>query len=366
MSREAFDSIMRPYGGLLNTAAVPVWWRNVYELERRRAERIIAWAGRRFSNRPQVYFDFTNNADLNAVATRYADDYFIAINNGVLGLFIHFFCRVLADRGALRHIGSPDDEISDLPVFTAISPNANAMYANLGSRFVSPLTEVRQQYAQLLMEFAFDFLLAHEHTHINNGHVDFWAQKQGTSFLVEFSSDASNGDLRLTRQTLEVDADSFATCFGLEFILRCLNKPSLLPPPWDKFYRDPSQVFFNHHFAIHSLFRFFGDVRFLPDLSHSWYPPVRLRQTIAPDVGVAYLKLKAPHLVDSYLQQVMAAGQAAEEIFARVSGAPDIAIEGLKDASSDTGSEHYGMLLRRWKEKVRSELLPFAWGNLPA
>lgn len=125
---------------------------------------------------PHINVYCTNSLNLNAVAVRINDEYYIAILKGLLVLIKERIKDFVED-----------DEFSKIPEIGMVVP---------------------ERAVQVLYDNCIKFLCFHEFFHINNGHCDL-AKKLGINELCEVSSDI-NVDHTMIRQTLEYDADCCA------------------------------------------------------------------------------------------------------------------------------------------------------------
>jgi hypothetical protein len=77
--------------------------------------------------------------------------------------------------------------------------------------FAPPKDPARNAIAKKLAEIAFDFMVAHEFSHIANGHVDYYNSRFGLSCLDEIGGSRSDErNMALACKTMEMDADASA------------------------------------------------------------------------------------------------------------------------------------------------------------
>jgi hypothetical protein len=358
-----FDEAMEPYGRRLDRGAIGPSLTRLFDLQRGRALSFLSNAQNSIAKLPPIHFDFVNGAGVNAFATRFNGEYCIAINSGVILVLSLLYGHAFADRKFLPHVGDLDQEAPNPPRLSFLVADALEMI-QAGALPVLPLGEVRMGYFRHFVETAFDFLVSHEFAHIANGHVDYLAANQGLPCLAEFGGDGVSDSVKLTRQTLEMDADSSAVGDGVGTVLRKISNIASIPAPWDQFYRDPSEALLNWYIAIFSLFRLFGDSHFTSDaLKKSWYPPVRMRQFMAGVTAREHVLCKRPDLEESFCAHVGKAVEIVEHLFVRVFSS-SLSVGGLQDVLSDDGFKHMDALRNHWSEKVRAEVLPFAYTQL--
>jgi hypothetical protein len=190
---------------------------------------------------------------------------------------------------------------------------------------------------------------------------------EGVASLTEFEARRDDSLSSIERQTMEMDADSAGACDGMRTVLRKIANVHLVPSPWKQFYLDPATPFFAWCFGVHSLFRLFGDERFLgSDLGNAIYPPVRLRQFLSACTAEEYINQKSDRteLQNIFTREYAKAIVEAEKGFSLATG-DDIQVGGYQEALSREAAEHVAQLLAHWKNLLRPALLPYAYGRLP-
>jgi hypothetical protein len=361
-----FDEAMEPYGGRLDRVAIGPSVTRLFDYQRERAQSFLSSVRSALPALPPIHFDFVNSFTLNARVGRFKGEYCIGINSGVVLLFGFLFGHFLSNREVLPDIGDPNEEASNPPLLPFLVFDAAKMI-EAGILPVSPVNNVRFGYSQFLLEMAFDFLVSHEVCHIVNGHVDYLSKREGVVSLAEVEPQCIDPSVPITRQTMEMDADTAGACDGIGTILRKTGNINLVSPPWRQFYVNPSTASFAWCFAVHSLFRLFGDERFLgADLGKALYPPVRLRQFWAACTAEEYVTQKSgrPQLQDIFRREYAKALVEVEKAFSLATG-EEIAVSGFQEALSKEAGGHLAQLLAHWKNILRPALLPLAYGRLP-
>jgi hypothetical protein len=361
-----FDEAMEPYGGRLDRIAIGPSVTRLFDFQRDRARTYLSSVRNVRPELPPIHFDFVNSFTLNARACRFKGEYCIGINSGVVLLFGFLFGHFLSDREVLTDIGNPSEELPNPPRLPLLIFDAAKMI-EAGAVPVSPVNKLRFGYSRLLLEMAFDFLVSHEVCHIVNGHVDYLSNVEGVAFLAEFELSGGHSLASITRQAMEMDADAGGACDGMGTILRKTGDINLTQPPWRQFYVDPAMALCAWCFGVHSLFRLFGDERFLgSDFTKAVYPPVRLRQFLASCTAEEYVTQKSdrPELSGIFRREYAKAVVEAEKAFSLATGQA-IAVTGFQEALSSEAAEHLSQLLAHWKNVLRPALLPFAYGQLP-
>lgn len=215
----------------------------------RLSEREQSWLDKQTENSSQsrVLLGFFESEEAQAYAFELSDgsamigiSCFFAVQLG------YFFYNALAHRDFLPEAGdiSLERSVDELRSFP------------LGMR--RPRCPERLKVAQILVGTALRFLTAHELTHIENGHLRYLKLSHKTT---KVSSMAERGHVltesdALTKQTLEMDADSGAVLFSLNTVMmsdEAMEKADGLG--WDPFYRNRKLIIRLWCIAIYTLFR---------------------------------------------------------------------------------------------------------------
>jgi hypothetical protein len=75
-----------------------------------------------------VYADFVLNPSFNAGALKYKDRYFVVLFAGLPVIVTAVIFRMLADRRIFPQVGDLNEEASNLPLFTTITPDARELF----------------------------------------------------------------------------------------------------------------------------------------------------------------------------------------------------------------------------------------------
>jgi len=311
---------------------------------------------------PQIHFDFVWSGTVNAWAFKEEGRYFVCLTTGTIYLLTLVFMRMLSDSRLFPTIGNPKEEADDLPPLRGYIPNAEEMYQS-GQRFTIPRNNPRRQFAlSRLRKHALLFLVGHEIAHITLGHVDYWQSQFGLAVISELGWGHNNPDKLIERQTLEWDADRRSIFSRIASIELEHRQPDLPVPLWSNSPESPGLMIYHFMFAINTLFRLFGDVRFNSlDLSNSSYPPFPLRRAMA---GVTMLhaanSIWGPTLHDVTLHALQIANKHTEISFAMILG-QNISMYGLIDAFSPIGKDHNMRLFKYMEGGLRERLAPFTY-----
>ena len=360
---EIFDREMKPFGGRLDRripAGTPA--ESLYKEIEQAANGMILSARSHVQRLPEIHFDFIYNGKINAYAFKSEGRYFVGVTTGTLYMLQVVLSRMLAERGLFPTYGNPNDEADDLPPLKGYVPHAQKM-CDAGLRLVLPRTLARFQCAGYFFFNAFSFLLGHEIAHIARGHVDYWEAEAGSPFVAELTGGGIAPTLEIERQTIEMDADMrsiFANAASLELTTR---NAARFQRPWTSAFPDLETLIWDWAFAVHTLFRLFGDIQFRPsELTTETYPPLPVRRAIAR--ATAYLAFAVrdptPARKEMVLRVLTAAGEYCEVAFAKILGT-EVSTEGYLAAQGPEAKEHHDRLIACWYGGLRDRVLAFAY-----
>jgi hypothetical protein len=323
------------------------------------ARNVIASARQNVDGLPEIHFDFIYDAEINAIAFRSEDRYFIGVTTGAIYMIQLALGRMLSHPELFPKIGDPTEESDKPEVLKHYRPNAQRM-AEAGSWPSRPRNVVRRAYMDHLLGRAVLFLVAHEIAHITRGHVDYMGSQAGIPIIAEMAS--ASVDRVIERQTIEADADRRAVMFGLVSIANTVGNPIAARPPWLVSPPTFDDLVFDWSFVVNTIFRLFGDIRFHPsDLTTTVYPPLPLRRVMAMDVAKVILSSNPTPMTKERIIEVLRSGLTyCEEAFAVILGEP-VSTDGIAEADTPAGREHHRRLIKYWVDELRDRIGPFAY-----
>jgi len=229
---------------------------------------------------PDVYIDIIDNSSLNACATKSGQKYFIGIHGGTIFLIYDIFFRMMSSRNIFTGIGDVTKEAETKKIF-------NAQLTDLGQlavvkdqhEILTPVSYARGLLAQLFIDIAIEFLIAHEYAHIIFGHVDYCHSILGTFEIEETTQKSTTSKVidPLVSQTLEMDADSFATNRGMEMLNLIFTNPNFAVPDAQQFYKNWPSMIKMWVFSIYTFFRIFGHTNNSNSIKTDLHPPASIR-----------------------------------------------------------------------------------------
>jgi hypothetical protein len=334
MSADLFEEATFHYclGGRFNTDALSAK-QSVNFADAKTLGNELAAAIRRTCPRlPPIHLDFVANPCINAWAFAYKGEYFIAIPQGTVEGIALLFERVLSDRRLWPDLGN-------------------------GPLQTDP---IRREFCDALVELALIFLFFHELHHILNGHVGYESAKHGSPFLAELGLAPRSPEEAIDRQMLEVDADICAAGSCVDAVGDIAKKPKSTIPQL----RNWNDLLFAQLFAIFTLFRLFGDEPLARiDFYKRSHPPFRFRLRLVWETVRAIAQQRHSATYEQIDSTYKRAAFHAESASSFMTGEPLTEwIRYTEAFASPECREYYNRLLRRWKEGLRQELMPYAYG----
>jgi hypothetical protein len=353
-----FHQAMKSHGGrfprelLPSTAkALPA----IYEI----AQALISRANQVHPRLPRIHFDFINSNTINGVACTQNGEYFIGITAGTVTLLQLVIHRMLADPTLFLSVGDPTKEAPNPPHVKNFTPDAKKLQES--DALVSiPKDEVRWTYSCRLINLSAMFLAGHEIAHIACGHVDYLASNLGTTFLKERNWSAARQLKPLERQVMECQADqySFAGLLGSAHAQSNAETNTSIADQQAKL----GQLVFDYSFAANTLFRLFGDERFVgKDLVADSYPPFALRRAIIYGGGCELARRNWMSDQQDVVVRALEAGMfATEHAFTRVIG-ERLPAAGLQEALSEKGRDHFKLIAEFGENEFAVKLKSFVY-----
>ena len=348
------------FGPPLVAARLPPGAAAVFDRGAERAAAVIRAARARRPRLPAVHFAWIDSPDVNALAFRHRDRYFVGLNAGTLVLLNLVFGRMLGHPEVLTAVGDPAAESAGPPL-AGLGTDARFV-TSPDHRVTVPVDATRRRYCLHLRDEAVAFLAAHALAHVSHGHVDRAAAVHGRPVVAERGRAAATPDPPLTCQSLELDADRGA----MAAVLGEIRDRRTAPAGEVHSDRQPIRAVFDAAFAVYTVFRLFGADAPGVELAAARSPPFRVRQLNAAGAATAYvLDEWDAAIVHPCAKAGADALDEVERAFARLTGeAP--AVAGLQLTRGGAAWAHVGGRLRtHWANEVRPELLPFAHGELP-
>lgn len=346
-------------GGRFRGENAPEKVREFYDDVALRANDLIRCARDVIPELPHVHFDYVLNGNINALAFRRGDAYFIGLYTGALFMLRLVIGRMLSDSRLFLSIGNPTAEESGLPPLTGYSVDADDVYMDNPIR--TPKDPVRRHYAAVIQDQAIMFLVGHEIAHITRGHVDYLLNRYRQPFTSELGwHGIRTAQDIIERQSIESDADQRSVGSRIDSLRITCESPDIPVQPWTTPPQKSDQYLQDWAASLHILFRLFGDVRFTKeDLATSPYPPFALRRIMAELVALSGIgRIWDAGLVETASHAFRQARTDVEHAFATIMGEP-VSVDGLRDAVAHR--KHAMRLVHYWNLVLRNKCQPFAY-----
>lgn len=309
---------------------------------------------------PLIHFDFILNGNFNACAFQEQGRYFIGYNTGTQYLLQLVFFRMLADPRLFDFIGDPAGELQDPTPLVRYAADAEQMY-RAGLVPLRPRGEARWAYACELVRRATTFLVGHEIAHITRGHVGYLQSVTGHGFIAEVGWRDTGAGGTAERQALEADADARSTQSAMATAALTHADRDRDPSHFMATRTSVEDLLFDWAFAMNTVFRLFGDVRFDPATAGDPpYPPEPLRRFMATITAHQYVVHGwDAGLHDTAIRAFKKAALYTELSFMVILG-QEWGAHGLRAFGGD-GVEHYLRLRDHWSQVVGPRVAPFAY-----
>lgn len=363
-----FDEYMETskLGSRVIGSALPPPVAEEYDRYLRRIRTFVDSAKRRLPRLTPVYADFVQHPLFNARAVAVHGMYLIVIFDGMPVVTTAVVRRMLADRRLFRHVGDADLEAESLPVLQSpVTPNAGALLNTIGA--VVPEDDRRLIYCYQLQNTVFDFIAAHELTHIAHGHVAYMRAECGRPMIDELDLVPGRMEGAVELQTMEMDADFNAAKLVMQTIDRMWKEHLRLQPPMNEYYADRVNAVYDAAAAISLMCRMFGDNSISGvDLSRSHHPPMRWRQMwILNTMGNYVEHLWGDSMVQQGTDAISRAISDVEEAFETITGGSQ-SVKGLHDAWGPAGRKYSQRLAACWNDTLKDKLARHAYiDNMP-
>jgi hypothetical protein len=322
-----------------------------------------------YPNLPEIHFEFIFNNSLNAAATKYEGEYYVGINIGAFFLIYDMFNKMFSTKSILSGIGNNENENDDKKILSCYMSSEGITFdENDFARSISlPKDLIRREYARQYTAWAMHFLVFHECAHIIRGHVDFVATKKNKNFWNEFDySSSPNLYDSSFFQTLEMDADSFAT--NRSFILANLmiNDYDNLSIVEKQICHNWATFSSNWIFVIYSLFRLFGfNLNDLESAKNKTHPPSTIRLSlIHGNIATLFMKVYGENYLKSVSKSTLDSIVQAEKTFNLITYQENMLDKYFNTFLDQSLSLYVKEITDNWNN-VRLHLEPFAYGSLP-
>lgn len=360
------DAVLQPLGGRFDTSAF-LEKCPIRIMERTAIDLCHFVAARELHKKAPLYFAYINSIKIRATST-VKQAGIVAVSIGTVAIFLEVFDRLMSDPSFLADIGHPQRETTEVypSSISLISDDTGSIDWN---RQITTCP-IRHRVGIELAILAFSFLVSHEITHIQQGHLNLLASLSEPSSINESVSEGHR--LSLTLQAMELLADYEAAARVLR---RSLGLRSDIP--YERYRKHdrkalkaiygntPHKTVYFVMLAIAMAWRIFDEQPWAPEkLEQRTHPPIAVRQlSLSTHIG-KWLR-ERPHFGVS-------PDQAASLV---VKAQIDAEIGFLKLTGNEKDMRPYEVLLEETPTmkhlekllaaipKLLEQLEPFSWGQ---
>lgn len=306
---------------------------------------------------PRIHFDFINEMSFNACAFKFRKFYFVGINIELIIVLLRFYNYIMSHPRIFPNIGDSSREIESNIINNIQVDDYNylQLFMNYDTEIYLPIDESRQRYVYKLFFKAVEFLLMHEYGHVVMGHVDLVNSLRGNSFMFEATY---SDEIGLLNQTLEMDADCYATKIGFHRLISIFEHDSLQNSNI-KF----EDYLFEWYITIYFIFRLLANKEYnLDNLNGYSHPVPGIRQYI---VLLTLYSLLEEEMYSKYKEYSTVLG----DVFTKASKECEVALKYISDKTftpapisvlaTDKGYNQIFKIMNNWKQ-VRPLLEPFS------
>ncbi|TMI74834.1 MAG: hypothetical protein E6H09_03050 [Bacteroidetes bacterium] len=360
-----FDTTFKERGGLFDAdRTLALSTRKMFDDIKADAGSIIDYLKLTYPNLPYINLDFINSPIINATACRYKGEHYIGINYGCFLLLYDMFSKMFASQQILNDIGNVALETDERKNLSAIIIDGYVAFDLYNTRICNPIDEVRGEFAMAYTAIAVRYLIFHELGHIVRGHTGYLDDTYASAFSEIESPNNEDGKIKyIDRQTMEMDADSFATNHSHLRAIVEINHPEMIPGIF-KIINKNIKTFYSHWiFVIYNLLRLFLLTEFNYDKNKlAKHPPQWMRMQLILNNIHAILMINNfdnNDIITSHLRNTI---ESAESAFCSIT---------FDTKNSELfwlnflQSEHYGKEIRYNWNNLIPLLKPYALGKLP-
>jgi len=308
---------------------------------------------------PPIHFDFMDLDEPNATAFVHKGQYFIGLTTGAaIGMTFLFKrmlsdCRILPDLGNLQEEHDYQNRLLTRPILPSLRLDMDR-----NGEIPAPKGH-RREYFEFLAQMAAYFLILHEITHIESGHVDYI----DCHFLAECGGKQNDRDTAILTQCLEVDADVGAA--GVAFrMMDDIRRDSPYYCPQIQTYEGRLIAL---SMAILSFFRSFQDEPLAgANLLAHQHPPDRFRFSALLGAIPGAVSNQPGTTLERAMRMFFRGSRLTEEAFHVLTGDPKPDYTSpdqipYAEALGPVGIKHRELLRKRWEGGLRDELLRHAY-----
>ncbi|MGO4184339.1 hypothetical protein AB4Z17_24475 [Paenibacillus sp. TAF43_2] len=237
------------------------------------------------NNDRKLVFGYLESDAVNASAFIYKKNDYIFINCGTIVKIHDTFNKLLSNPRVFSEVGKP--KYSDYRYhYDPVINNGE----NQTVFFNGPTDEKRRDLAFLMSYFAILYVIQHEMGHHLNGHLQLLNESDVETLEMTEERKTLEKISILDYQTLEMDADAFATSAFTAHLHSMLENLDTFPFPALVPQLSKKNMYSYWLFSVHCLYRVLGNIKIdETNLYTSRYFPYRVRQALSSRIPISVL-----------------------------------------------------------------------------
>ncbi|WP_344825277.1 hypothetical protein [Chryseobacterium ginsenosidimutans] len=341
--KEEFEICFKSAGGLFDPQSKEV--KKLVEFSNNTIEHIKSI----YTKMPPIYFNLINNNSLNATAAIFNNNYLIGVNIGTFDIIRDLF---------LKNLSCKSNALFKCTKLSLVNTKNGLEYDH---SFDPDSIMFDLNYSKLLSQqttLVGKFVIYHEICHILRGHVDFIKIKH--NLQIHEVNTIIDTKIINTLQTLEMDADSFATN-------RCLNDffQNQSIDFRNGIYKDLKTFIYYFSYSIYCFFRIFGfyelNISCVKSYSH---PPPAIRISMILDNIATILIEKNIKNKDEIIATSMQATRDAENDLSKITYFNNEFFRVQEVYANPELTNYLFQIVNNWKN-IKGELEKYTFSELP-
>jgi len=306
-------------------------------------------------NNRNLVFGYLESSSVNASAFIYKNNDYIFINCGTIVKIHDTFNKLLSNPRVFSEVGKPKYSDYRYHIDPVINNGENQTVFYNG-----PSDETRRDLAFLMSYFAVLYVILHEMGHHLNGHLQLLNENSVETLEMTEEGEVLEKISILDYQTLEMDADAFATSTSTVHFHSLIENLDTFPFPALVPQLGKKNMYRYWLFSILCLYRILGNDNINEiNLYDSKYFPYRLRQALSSRIPISVLE----HLGDKEGAELYAS--LIDKMFHYAEDMYNITFETETDtsdvlvASTDMVAEHSKIVHDNWLN-IKPRLMKYA------
>ena len=342
---EKFDNCFKSKGGILKNQ------NSKTENILRAGNEFINHIRKIYPNLPLIHFNLIDNYTINASAKKFGNNFFIGINIGTLNLIEDLFLKIESCKYSMSE---------DCPKLNLINSSKGVEYNPLYDTTILSFAKGNLRLATEQARIVFKFIIYHEICHILRGHLGLVSNNFNLS--ISEINDIDDVDIINILQTLEMDADSFATNRSINDLLekRIPNQDAE-----NSIFNNLETFAFHYSYSIYCFFRIFGfyslDISYIKSKSHP-VPAFRISM-ILDNIETILIDRGVPN-INNILSETVKAIKEAETDLSNITFFDNQIARVQEIYINEKLINYKSKVVSNWKE-IKPKLEKYSFGKLP-